>query len=545
MNINRRVFTSLIALSIAPSFLRPQKAIAAGAKTREYSLIINREMVNLTGRWHSKITVNGTIPGPTLYFTEGEEAIIHVTNNMANETSVHWHGLLVPKDMDGAPGFNGILPIGAGATFTYRFTIRQSGTYWYHAHTGGQEQDGLYGGIVIAPKEPDNIAADRDYVILLSDYSSESSEQILGHLKMSSDYYQNRRRTLGDFVRDAKSDGLSAASRRAKEWGKMRMLRTDLSDVSGYHFLVNGKDNTGNWTGLFNPNERVRLRFINASAMTMYDMRIPGLLMKIIAADGQMVEDVLVDEFRFGNGETFDVIVTPTADKAYMIIAESIDREGFALGTLAPRLGMTAPIPKHRPRAQLTMGDMNMEVMMKDDPEMDMSNPEIGGWSQNFAPEGARTLSYDDLVFKGEQGDIREPTRNLEIRLGGNMERYIWTLNGKTFDPEDGIDCTYNERVRIIYINETMMAHPLHLHGMFVQYENGQSAQKMPNKHTIIVPPGRTASAIITANEIGDWPLHCHLFYHMASGMMTTFRVRADAGTPHKPSTNGANHGHH
>ncbi len=513
---------ALISLALGPTIASAQPT----PHVQEYTLTIDRQIVTITGEKLKKITINGTLPGPVLRFTEGDEAVIHVVNHMKEDTSVHWHGMIVPANMDGAPGFSGFKAIKPGQTFTYRFPITQAGTYWYHAHTMGQEQDGLYAGIVIAPKAPDPVVADRDYVVVLSDYSREDSQTILANLKKSSDYYQYHRRTLGDLMRDAKSQGLGKALTSAGQWGKMRMLPSDLSDVSGYAFLVNGLTNSQNWTGLFKPGERVRLRFVNASAMTMYDVRIPGLKMTVVAADGQPVEPVTVDEFRFGNAETYDVIVTPSDDKAYTLVAESIDREGFALGTLAPREGMIGDIPTHRPRARLTMADMNMDVMMKDDPHMDMSAMDSpSGWGQTGAPEGAKVLSYADLRALNGQADTREPTREIAVTLSGNMTRYIWTLNGKVFDPADGIQLAYNERVRITYINETMMAHPMHLHGMFVQLENGQPMDKLPNKHTVIVPPGQTVSVLLTADNPGSWPFHCHLLYHMASGMMTTLTV--------------------
>jgi FtsP/CotA-like multicopper oxidase with cupredoxin domain len=521
----------------------------ATAETREYTLTIDRQDVTITGEKLSKITVNGTLPGPVLRFSEGDDAVIHVKNAMKHEsTSVHWHGVLLPGLMDGAPGYNGFKGIKPGETFTYRFPIRQSGTYWYHAHTLGQEQEGLYAGIIIDPKLPDPIKADRDYVVLLSDFSRETSDQILGNLKKSSEYYQYKRRTVGDFFNDVRRQGFSKALKNSGEWGKMRMLPSDLSDVTGYHFLVNGMTNDQNWTGMFTPGEKVRLRFINASAMTMYDIRIPGLKMTVVAADGQPVVPVEVDEFRFGNAETYDVIVEPKDDKAYTIAAESLDREGFALGTLAPREGLRGDIPTQRPRATLTMSDMNMDIMMRDDPDMDMSDMADSGWAQTGAPEGTKVLSYSDLESLTPQTDTREPTREITVRLGGNMERYIWTINGKTFDPKDGIETTFNERVRIIYINETMMAHPVHLHGMFVQLENGQSMGSLPNKHTLIVPPGQSASVLLTANEVGTWPLHCHLLYHMSSGMMTSFIVHEQGVTmtPSEASTHKeAGHDHH
>lgn len=524
------------------------------AATREYTLTIARQPVTIGTATADKITINGSLPGPVLHFTEGDDAVIHVINAMDEDTSIHWHGMLVPNAQDGAPGFGGFKPIAPGTRFTYRFPIRQSGTYWYHAHTMGQEADGLYAGMVIAPKTPDPIRADRDYVVLLSDHQSESAMQTLGHLKMASDYYQTRRRTVGDFFADAARDGLGDAIDSAASWGRMRMARTDLSDVTGYDFLVNGLTNAGNWTGIFTPGQTVRLRFINAAAMTMYDVRIPGLAMQVVAADGQPVKPVTVDEFRFGNAETYDVLVTPRAAQAYTIVAESIDREGFALGTLAPRLGMRGEAPTHRPRAELTMADMNMEEMMRDDPDMDMSDPRFteSGWDDRGAPEGSRILRYADLHSLHPQPDTRAPERTITVRLGGNMERYIWTMNGKPFDPSAGITVAYNERVRLTYVNETMMAHPVHLHGMYVQLDTGSDPAHLPNKHTIIVPPGQTASTLLTADNVGDWPLHCHLLFHMLSGMMTFVSVAppgeavplAPTEPMHAPTMHGDHHAH-
>ena len=497
----------------------------AFAKTTEYNLTIEKLPVNITGKPMEKVTVNGGIPAPTLRFTEGDDAVINVTNKLDEESSIHWHGLLLDPSMDGVPQVGGFPGIPAGTTFKYHFPLRQSGTYWYHAHSKGQEQDGLYGSIIIAPKK-ETIKSERDYVVVLSDFTEEHSDDIMMNLKMESDYYAKTRLTIGDFFNDVGERGWDTAWKDAKAWGDMRMMRTDLTDVTGYTFLVNGKSPEQNWTGLFKPGERVRLRFINASAMSFFDVRIPGLKMSVVQADGQNVEPVPVDQFRFAPSETYDVIVTPQDDKAYTIAAEPLDRLGFALGTLATSEGQRGEKPEQRPRALLTMADMNMDLMMKDDPDMEMSPADmISGWAKTGAPEGTKVLSYADLRYAGIQKDTREPERTIEVRLGGNMERYIWTLNGKKFSEAEPIRLKYGERVRFTYINETMMAHPMHLHGMFVQLENGQPAAKMPNKHSVIVPPGGSYSVQITADEAGEWAFHCHLLYHMMSGMMNTVTV--------------------
>ncbi len=525
----------------------------AYAKTIEYNLTVERLPVNITGTPLKKVTVNGGIPAPTLRFTEGDEAVIHVTNKMDVGTSIHWHGLILPGEMDGVPTFNGFHGVMAGETFTYRFPLKQTGTYWYHAHSAAQEQDGLYGSIIVDPKGKDPIQAERDYIVVLSDFITEDGDEVMGNLKKASDFYANRRLTLGDFFNDVEKRGFDRAWTDAKHWGEMRMARTDLADVSGYIFLVNGKSPEQNWTGLFKPGERVRLRFINASAMSFFDVRIPGLKMSVVQADGQDVEPVAVDEFRFAPAETYDVIVTPQDSKAYTIAAESIDRSGFAIGTLATSEGQRGETPQPRERALLTMADMNMDMMMKDDPDMEMTPADmISGWAKTGTPEGDKALSYADLRYAGIQKDTRKPQRVIDVKLGGNMERFIWTINGKKFSDAEPIKLRYGERVRLSFTNETMMAHPMHLHGMFVQLENGQPAEKLPNKHTVIVPPGGSYSVLVTADQPGEWAFHCHLLYHMMAGMMNKVVVaKFDAKdmppppeTPSTPTSGGHHAGH-
>lgn len=512
---------------------------AAPVWAKAYHLDIARGVVTISGKPVNKITVNGGIPGPVLRFTEGDEATITVTNHLNEDTSVHWHGLLLPGAMDGVPGFNGFPGIAPGETFTYHFPLRQAGTYWYHAHSLGQEQDGLYGALVVTPRTPDPVKADRDYVVLLSDFHHEDAASIMSHLKMSSDYYQYARRTLGDFWADVKKDGFHTAWQNAKTWGQMRMLPTDLSDVTGYTFLVNGQTAAQNWTGLFTPGERVRLRIINASAMTFYDLRIPGLPLQVVAADGQNVEPVTVDEFRFGPAETYDVIVTPLGDKAYSIAAESIDRTGFALATLAPQEGMRGEAPAPRPRALLTLADMGMNHgsghngMAMDHATMGHTmagmdhgdRPTPSGWAIAGTPADAKALAYADLRYLGTQPKAQPARYDLAVTLGGTMERYIWTMNGHKFADATPITLRHGDRLRLTFINNTMMAHPMHLHGMFMQLDNGQPPAKMPNKHTVIVPPGQSVSVLLTADEAGEWAFHCHLLYHMMAGMMTKLVV--------------------
>jgi len=513
------------------------------AEAGEYSIVIDRNNVDVGGRSGDTITLNGQFPGPLLRFHEGEDVTIHVTNRLKEQSSVHWHGFLIPGDMDGVPGMNGFHGIAPGETFTYRFKIRQSGTYWYHSHSGGQEQEGLAGPIVIEPAKASGIVTDRDYVVMLSDFTDERADKILRNLKADSGYYNRAKRTVGDFFRDLGKDGIGATLRDRLDWGEMRMDPTDLADVTGYTFLINGKSASANWTGIFKPGERIRLRFINASAMTYFDLRIPALKMIVVAADGRNVMPVPVDEIRLAIGETYDVIVTPKEDRAYTIFAQSLDRTGYARGTLAPREGIEAPVPPLRPRTQLNMADMGMGSMEGMDhgsmAGMDMSQmnhasmgakPDLAaapteeeqhpkGWGAGF-PSGEKVLSYSDLKSLTPQKDTREPSREIVVHLNGNMERYIWTLNGRKFEDAKPIELKYGERVKLTFVNDTMMAHPMHLHGMFVQLVNGQPAARLPDKHIVSVPPGQSYSVLVTADEPGEWAFHCHLLYHMTSGMM-------------------------
>ena len=552
-------------------------------------------MVNLTGKPVKRMTVNGKFIAPLLEFEEGDEAVIHVHNQLKDQdTSLHWHGLLLPGLMDGVPGFNGFQGIHPQGDFTYRFKVRQNGTYWYHAHSKGQEQDGLYGPLVIYPKGKQPVAthekAERDYVVMLSDFHESDSAQIMANLKKSAEYYQNQRETVGDVWKQVKQQGLKATWQDRTMWNQMRMLKTDLSDVTGYTFLVNGQTPEQNWTGAFKTGEKVRLRFINASAMSFFDVRIPDLKMTVLSADGQPVQPVPVDEFRIGAAETYDVIVEPMQEH-YQIQAESIDRAGFAIASLQNEMfpkQQKLEIPKARPRALLTMDDMghgqmdtgkmdhgshqqmNMEHHSHDQMQMSASamsehsqhqsmassekdQPDtVQGWANAATPVGHKALQYADLKSLTPQLDTRAAERELLIRLGGTMERYIWTIDGKKFSDKDFEPLTvrFGERIRLKFVNNSMMAHPMHLHGMFMQLENGQSAQDIPNKHTIIVPPGKTVTAMLTADEVGEWAIHCHLLYHMSAGMMSKLIVANvdDTKTPMQTpvqSSQGESHVHH
>ncbi|MDC4343042.1 copper resistance system multicopper oxidase [Acinetobacter baumannii] len=612
------------------------------AAIKEYHLNINEQQVNVTGKPLKRITVNGKFTAPLLEFEEGDEAVIHVHNQLKNQdTSLHWHGLLLPGLMDGVPGFNNFKGIAPNGDYVYRFKVKQNGTYWYHAHSKGQEQDGLYGPLVIYPKGKIPVAAhektDRDYVVMLSDFHDSSSDSIMKNLKKSAEYYQNRRETVSDVLKQVKTQGLKATWQDRSMWNQMRMLKTDMSDVTGYTFLVNGKTPQQNWTGNFKAGDKVRLRFINASAMSFFDVRIPNLKMTVVSADGQPVKPVAIDEFRIGTAETYDVIVEPKQPN-YQIEAESIDRSGFAIGTLHnENTQAVGPVqmPTPRPRALLTMDDMgmshgggsnehaghqmNMQHDMSAMPEMkkettqanhdhtmmqmdhDMKNMSSGehdhsmmhmkhdmqgmsasehghammnmnhempaqsenkpkkdepvyGWANASTPAGMKALQYSDLQSLTPQPETRVPERELVIRLGGNMERYIWTINGKKFSDTTPLQVKYGERIRLKFVNDSMMAHPMHLHGMFMQLENGQQAENLPNKHTIIVPPGKTVTALLTADALGEWAIHCHLLYHMSAGMMNKLIV-AQVNDGQQPAQSqptvqsenekGASHAHH
>ncbi|KQF98344.1 copper oxidase [Acinetobacter baumannii] len=603
------------------------------AAVKEYDLTIAEQTVNITGKPLKRITVNGKFVAPLLEFEEGDDAVIRVHNKLKNQdSSIHWHGLILPGIMDGVPGFNQFDGIAPNKTYEYKFKVRQNGTYWYHSHSKGQEQDGLYGPLVIYPKNKVPLTAgekaDRDYVVLLSDFHNSTSGQIMSNLKKEADYYQNRRETVFDVFRQIKRDGLKATWKDRSMWNQMRMLKTDMSDVTNYTLLMNGKTPEQNWTGNFKAGEKVRLRFINASAMSLFDVRIPNLKMTVVSADGQPVKPVPVDEFRIGTAETYDVIVEPKQAN-YQIEAESIDRSGFSIGTLhdentSPVKSIVMPTP--RPRALLTMEDMGMNHDMSSMKGMDHdmssmkgmdhdmssmkgmdhdmssmkgmdhdmssmkgmdhdmssmkgmdhdmssmkgmdhdmssktmsssgSDEVVYGWANASTPAGLKALQYSDLQSLTPQKDTRAPEREIEIRLGGNMERYIWTINGKKFNETEPFKVKYGERIRLKFVNDSMMAHPMHLHGMFMQLENGQDPSNMPNKHTVIVPPGKTVTTLLTADELGEWAIHCHLLYHMSAGMMNKLIVaNVDSNSTDskdvvaQPNTNdkGVNqHAHH
>ena len=584
-----------------------------------FDLAYSPTPVNFTGKDRFATAINGSVPAPVLRWKEGDTVTLNVTNNLAEDTSIHWHGIILPSSQDGVPnisdGFKGIPP---GETFTYRFPLIQNGTYWYHSHSGFQEQTGAYGAIVVDPKEPEPFSYERDYVVVLSDWSDEDPHAIYAKLKKLSHYYNFRERTVGEALAEIEEKGWSGFWADRGMWNEMRMSDRDISDVTGYTytFLMNGVTPADGWLGLFKRGERIKLRFVNAAAMTFFDVRIPGLKMTVIASDGQYVEPVSVDEFRIGVAETYDVLVEPHDDRAYTVFAQAIDRSGYARGALTPDPSLVAEVPSLDPAPILSHGDMGMAMdhsmhgmdhgqsnmggmdhsqhstggmdhsrhnmggmdhSQHSTGGMDHSRHNMGGMdhsqhntaatdhsqhamgqTQNPAmgggpaghgsakpvsydevrmgPQvdmladaaqyrlddpgiglrnnGRRVLTYADLFRLGPTDDPREPQREINLHLTGNMSRYMWSMNGIKFADAEPLPLKYGERVRINLINDTMMNHPIHLHGMWSDMETGD-AKKIPRKHTVIVQPGAILSYLVTADAMGGWAYHCHLLYHM------------------------------
>ncbi|MDQ3286807.1 MAG: copper resistance system multicopper oxidase [Pseudomonadota bacterium] len=542
----------------------------------QFNLVIGETPVNITGRTRTAVTVNGSLPAPVLRWREGETVTLNVSNQMTlgsihgHDTSIHWHGLLLPANMDGVPGlsFNGIA---RGETYRYRFRIQQSGTYWYHSHSAFQEQAGLYGAIIIDPAGPERFKVDRDYVLLLSDWTDLDGRTLFARLKKMSDFDNTYKLTVADFLRDARKNGIGETIENRAMWGPMRMTPTDLSDVNAntYTYLMNGETSLSNWTGLFRSGEKVRLRVINGSAMTHFDVRIPGLKMTVVAADGQPVHPVSVDEFRIAVAETFDVIVEPSGQDAFTIFAQDMGRTGYVSGTLAVREGLRAPVPAVDPRPVLTMDDMGHGGMhaghgsapvaapsmagmdhaghgahgsapgamdgMQAHPPSEEGNPLID--MQTMAPvpkladpgiglrdNGRRSLAYADLRSTFDDPDGRDPGREIELHLTGHMEKFAWSFDGLKFSSAEPLRLNYGERMRIVLVNDTMMTHPIHLHGMWSDLEDEQG-NFMVRKHTVDMPPGSKRSYRVRADALGRWAYHCHLLYHMEAGMMREVRV--------------------
>ncbi|TWI50502.1 CopA family copper-resistance protein [Pseudomonas duriflava] len=617
----------------APVWAATPTGVPQALSGTEFDLFIGESSVNLTGTPRTAMTINGSLPGPLLRWREGDTVTIRVRNRLDETTSIHWHGIILPANMDGVPGisFHGIEP---GGMYVYSFKLKQNGTYWYHSHSGFQEQAGVYGPLVIEAREPEPFTYDRDYVVMLTDWTDEDSVQVMKKLKKQSDYYNFHKRTVGDFIHDVSEKGWSATLADRKMWAEMKMSPTDIADVSGstYTYLLNGLAPNGNWTGLFRPGERIRLRFINGSSMSYFDVRIPGLKMTVVASDGLYVKPVTVDEFRIAVAETFDVIVEPDQE-AYTIFAQSMDRTGYARGTLAVREGLTAPVPPLDPRPELSMSDMGMdhgshgghaghgnpegqgsdsammsmaggsmsamgsmasmegglmqgmdhsqmhtmdhaqmqgmdhsqmhtmdhaqmqsmdhgqmhgmhhEAMgqeagtseMQAHPASEQGNPLVDMQTMTPTPKlsdpglglrdnGRRVLTYADLRSTFPDPDGRTPSRTIELHLTGHMEKFAWSFDGVKFSDSEPVRLKYGERVRIVLVNDTMMTHPIHLHGMWSDLED-ENGQFMVRKHTIDMPPGSRRSYRVTADALGRWAYHCHLLFHMEMGMFREVRV--------------------
>jgi len=571
----------------------------------QFDITITEDIVNITGTPTKATLYNGSLSGPTLVWQEGDTVTIKVTNKLSVSSSLHWHGIILPFTMDGVPGF-GYEGIAPGESYTYQFKVKQHGTYWYHSHSAYQEQTGLYGAIVILPKEKECLDYDKDFVIQLSDWSDTPPDTIYSNLKKSPDYYNYIQRTVGDFTDEVGKVGLSSAWQRRKMWNKMRMSNRDLSDVSGYTYtyLMNGLAPNAHWRAIVKSGEKVRLRFINSSAMTFFDIRIPGLKMTVIAADGNLVQPIEVDEFRIGVAETYDVLVeADTSIQPYAIFAQAIDRSGFALGSLTNSDSNLASAPALDPVPDLTMIDMGMDMKGMDMKGMDMKGMDMKGMdmkgmdmkgmdmkgmdmkgmdmkgmdmkgmdmkgmdmnhSNDFAPidfnpdlpqmvvprklgyqttmrasnpqyrlndpgaglrnNGRKVLTYADLKNIYSTKSLPKPTKELVLHLTGNMGRYMWSIDGIPFDDAPPLKFIYGERVRITFINDTMMNHPMHLHGLWSELETGDE-NHIPKKHTVVVQPGSKISFRVTMDAMGDWPFHCHMLYHMM-GMFRRVQVR-------------------
>jgi CopA family copper-resistance protein len=559
------------ALAINPSILFAGVGNKSGLNTLKgniFNLNIGEQSVNFTGTQRKATTVNNSLPAPLLRFKEGDDIVLHVTNHLNEPTSIHWHGLILPSEMDGVPNisndFYGIKP---GETFTYRFKAAQSGTYWYHSHSGFQEQTGLYGPIVIDPIDKDPVAYDQDYVVMLSDWTDENPMDVYSKLKKLSHYYNFNERTHEDLMNDVEQKGLENTWNDRKMWNQMRMSQRDLSDVTGYTYtyLTNGLTPDKGWVGLFSKGEKIRLRFINGSAMTFFDVRIPGLKMTVVSADGQNIDPVLVDEFRLGVAETYDVIVEPKDDRAYTIFSQDIARSGYARGTLTPNESLIGEVPELDSVPSLTHADMGMDMSGMDHgsmpgmnhakmnrskpmPGMDHSKMNMGDKKistmdsmlthadTEFGPHvdaraqspqyrlddpgvglrnnGRKVLTYADLYNLNMTHGYPDPDREIELHLTGNMSRYMWSINGVKFSDAEPLQFKFGEVVRITFVNDTMMNHPMHLHGMWSDLETGDNMY-IPRKHTIIVQPGAKISYRVKVDAKGSWAYHCHLLYHM------------------------------
>lgn len=473
------------------------------AGVREYNLVIRYQDVSITGRDVTAMTINGSMPGPTLRFKEGDLARIHVRNEMDVETSIHWHGMLLPNLQDGVPYLT-TPPVLPGGTFTYEFPLNQSGTFWYHSHTGLQEQRGVFGSIVIEPEIPD-VQTDRELVVVLSDWTDESPDEALRTLKSGSDFYSLKKGTvqslLGAFRAEAVPDVLK------RSW--QRMPPMDISDIAYDRFLVNGRPSAELNA---RPGETVSLRIINASASTYFYLQFAGGEMQVISADGMNVHPVMMRRLLIAVAETYDIIIIVPENGLYEFRATAQDGSGFSSLFIGAGDRISAPgVPK--PDLYKMHGGGH-DAMQMGGMEGMMHHEEMA------MPVDERPLPpYDELrstkstALSGEH-QLREVT----LELTGDMERYVWSINGKTLNESDVIKINKGENVRFVLLNRTMMHHPMHLHGHFFRVVN-KHGDYSPLKHTVDVPPLGTTIIEFYADEEKDWFFHCHVLYHLEAGM--------------------------
>lgn len=487
----------------------------AHAKEVEYDLTIAKQRQAPAGKVVSVLTINGGIPGPTLRFREGDTAVLRVHNHLKKEeTSIHWHGLLVPNSEDGVPYLT-TPPIKPGTSRTFRFPLRHSGTYWYHSHTGLQEQRGVYGSIVVTPRGGEKVKSDQDHVLVLSDWTNENPKEVMRTLMRGSEWYAVRKGNAQSILGAAKAGGLKDYFDREK----VRMPPMDVSDVAYDAFLINGKSQSSIKS---RPGDRVRLRLINAGASSYFYAHSATGPLTIVAADGMDVVPIKVNRLLIGMAETYDVIVTIPRAGSFEFRTTAQDNSGHASVFLGS--GEKVMVDGFSSPNLYSMDEMLAGALQDADAPLD---------GLRMAPRPTAPYAFlkstKPTDFKGKT------TRKIELRLTGDMTRYLWSFNGKTLGEESTIPVNKGEVLEIELINDTMMHHPLHLHGHFFRMLNRYGANS-PLKHTVDVPPMGRRIIQFLANEEGDWFFHCHLLYHMDAGMARVFSYRAAVDPTYKPS---------
>lgn len=520
-------------------------ACPAYAKVVHYELTATKGSVNLSGKaevdW--ALMINGGIPAPTLEFTEGDDAEITVHNRLAEEVSIHWHGILLPPEMDGVAYVN-TPPILAGSSFTFRFKLRQNGTFWYHSHTMLQEQKGIYGAIVIHPRER-KIAYDKDIVVILSDWSDENADNILKNLRKDGDYYLYKKKSMRSWIGAAQAGGLGTYLN--NEWTRMGGM--DLSDVGYDAFLANGKQNSQLYIG--EPGQKVRIRIINAAASSYFYVSLGKEPMNVISADGIDIEPVRAKEILLGMAETYDVLFEIPKGKNTELRATAQDVTGFASGWIGAGDKVPAPdkaVPDMyaaMDHASMGHGGMDHSTMNHGssgsseedaDEEMDHSTMDHAAMGHD-QPDNSKAAVVESLTVDNLKSPVKtvfskdRPTYDLKLVLGGDMERYVWHINGKSIHEDRTIEINEGDVVRFTFVNETMMHHPMHLHGHFFRVVTSKG-EFSPMKHTVDVPPHGTRTIEFYANEPGQWMLHCHNLYHMKTGMARVVKYRSFVPPP-------------